>query len=198
MTLRSRAAAISWILGAAFYLTAEAVTAAAYRPTYGYAHDYISDLGVPGPPLAVLMNAAFVVQGSLFLLGAVLADGCRHRMLTVAAAANAVGNVLVATVHAGEGPLHLVGATLAIAGGNVAVLAGAALYPCSSQRLLSYLLGGTGLLSLLALALQAWARLEVLPSPLWERASVYSILAWQVCAAASLLTGLLPAPRQDP
>lgn len=197
MTIRHRVAAAAWILGAASYLTAEAVTAAANRPSYSYAHDYISDLGVPGQPFAALMNVAFVAQGSLFLLGAVSADGCRHRTFTVAAAANAVGNVLVGTVHAGEGPLHVVGATLAIAGGNVAVLAGAALCPSPAGRLVSRLLGGTGLVALLALALQAWTSVEVLPAPVWERASVYPILAWQVGAAVSMPTGLLPARRQD-
>jgi hypothetical membrane protein len=199
MTLRPRAAATAWILGAAFYLTAEAVTAAAYRPSYSYAHDFISDLGVPGQPLAALMNMAFAVQGSLFLLGAVWADGLRHRTLTAFAAANAVGNALVGIVHAGEGAaLHLVGAALAIAGGNAAALTGAALHLGLFHRVTSRLLGATGLLSLLALALQARTGVEVLPAPVWERASVYPFVAWQVCTAIAILVGLLPARRQHP
>ncbi|WP_231737437.1 DUF998 domain-containing protein [Mycobacterium sp. IS-1742] len=198
MTPRPRAAATAWILGATAYLAAEAVTASAYRPSYSYAHDYISDLGVPGQPLAALMNAGFAAQGVLFLLGAVLASGSRHRTLTACAAANAIGNVLVGTVPAGEGALHLVGATLAIVGGNAAALAGASLLPGLGYRLASRALGGVGLLSLVVLAAQAWIGVEVLPSPVWERASVYPILAWQVFAALALSAALLPARRQHP
>ncbi len=57
MTPRPRAAAIAWILGAAAYLAAEAASASAYRPSYSYADDFISDLGVPGQPLAALPTA---------------------------------------------------------------------------------------------------------------------------------------------
>ncbi|WP_197374851.1 DUF998 domain-containing protein [Mycolicibacterium baixiangningiae] len=196
MTPRPRAAASAWILGAAAYLTAEAL-AAAFRPTYSYAHDYISDLGVPGQPLAALMNVAFAAQGCLFLLGAVLAAGRRHhRPLLAFAAANAVGNLLVATVHAGDGALHLVGAALAIVGGNAAAIAGASLHPGARCRLVSRLLGVAGLVSLAALVVQAWAGIEVLPAPVWERASVYPILAWQLFAATAMLRASLPARRQ--
>ncbi|MGE2714889.1 DUF998 domain-containing protein [Mycolicibacterium litorale] len=199
MTPRPRAAATAWIAGAAVYLTAEAL-AAAYRPTYSYVDDYISDLGVPGQPLAALMNAAFIVQGGLFLLGAVLAAGLRHRLFALFAAANAVGNLLVATVHTGDGALHVVGAALAITGGNAAALAGTALHPGLRYRLICRLLGGAGLLSLAALVTQAWTGVEVLPAPVWERASVYPILAWQVCAAIALTRPAksLPARRQHP
>ncbi|BBY15228.1 DUF998 domain-containing protein [Mycolicibacterium litorale] len=193
MTPRPRAAATAWILGAAVYLTAEALAAAAYRPSYSYASDYISDLGVPGQPLAAPMNVAFAVQGGLFLLGAVLAAGLRRPLLLAFAAANAVGNVLVATVHAGDGALHLVGAALAIVGGNAAAVAGASLHRGVRYRRISRLLGGAGLVSLTVLVAQAWAGVEVLPAPVWERASVYPILAWQVCAA---FTMSLPARRQ--
>jgi hypothetical membrane protein len=195
MTPHLRAAATAWTLGAAAYLTAEGVTAAAYRPSYSYARDYVSDLGVPGQPLAALMNAAFTAQGALFLLGAVLASGFGHRTLTAFAAANAVGNILIATVPAGGGALHLVGAALAIAGGNAAAIAGASLLPGRIHRLISRVLGGFGLLSLAVLVGQAWAGVEMLPAPVWERASVYPILAWQVYAAILIS---LPARRQHP
>ncbi|BCI54083.1 hypothetical protein NIIDNTM18_33610 [Mycolicibacterium litorale] len=200
MTPRPRAAATAWILGAAAYLTAEALAAAAYRPSYSYVDDYISDLGVPGRPLAALMNAAFMVQGGLLLVGAVLATGLRCRLLVTFAAANAVGNLLVATVHAGDGAIHLVGAALAIAGGNAAALAGVSLHPGRRYRLICRLLGGAGLVSLAVLVAQAWAGVEVAPAPVWERASVYPILAWQVCAAVAVARPAisLPARRQHP
>lgn len=198
MIPRPRAAATAWILGATAYLTAEAVTAAAYRPSYSYVRDYISELGAPGQPWAALMNIAFVVQGVLFLSGAVLVSGSRHRMLTAFAVANAVGNILVGTVPAGGGVLHVVGAALAIGGGNAAALAGASLRPGLTFRLFSRVIGGFGLASLGALGVQTWTGIVMLPDPVWERASVYPILTWQVCAAASLVGALPPARRQHP
>jgi hypothetical protein len=48
------------------------------------------------------------------------------------------------------------------------------------------------------LAVQAWAGVEVLPAPVWERASVYPILGWQLCAAVAMLYDSLPARRQRP
>ncbi|MBO0678259.1 DUF998 domain-containing protein [Mycolicibacterium sp. S2-37] len=185
-----RAAAAAWIVGAVVYLGVEAASAAASGGEYHYAHDVISDLGVPGRPLAALMNVAFGVQGAMFLLGAVLAQRRRTPLLTVFAAANAAGNVLVATVHAGAGPLHVAGAALAIVGGNAAAVAGAGLRPGRTYRLTSRLLGTAGLVSTAALVAQAWTGAQVLPAAVWERAAVYPIFAWQLLAAAVLL---LPA-----
>lgn len=180
---RPAAAAAAWIVGAVTYLVAEAVTAAAHTPSYSYLDDYISDLGVPGRPLAPLMNLAFCVQGALFLAGALLATGGRHRPLVACAALNALGNVLIAAVPAGAGPLHVVGAVIAIAGGNAAALAGSSLSGRRSYRRAARALGGTGLVCLAVLGASAWANLAVVPAPVWERAAVYSILAWQVGAA---------------
>lgn len=192
-TPRLLAAAAAWIAGAVTYLAAEALAAAA-RPTYHYAHDYISDLGVPGTPLSGLMNTAFAVQGVMLLLGALLATGRRRPLLPAFAAANAVGNVLVATVHAGHGPLHLVGAALAIVGGNAAAVVGATLAAGRSYRVGARLLGTVGLVSVTVLVAQAWTGAAMLPGPVWERAAVYPILAWQLLAAAALL----PARGQHP
>ena len=67
-------AAVAWLSAGLAYLTLEAVAAAAFRPHYSYAHNFISDLGIPSgdSPLAWLMNIAFCVQGTLFLVGAIL------------------------------------------------------------------------------------------------------------------------------
>ena len=64
-------AAVAWLSAGLAYLTLEAVAAAAFRPHYSYARNFISDLGVPGDhsPLAWLMNLGFCLQGSLFLVG---------------------------------------------------------------------------------------------------------------------------------
>src|ERR1700742_5395999 len=124
-------AAVAWLSVGLAYLTLEGIAAAAFRPHYRYAHNFISDLGIPssGSPLAWLMNTAFCLQGTLFLVGAILtvrAVKARGAGLFVTlAAANAVGNLLIAAFHSGPASrangtagLHVIGAVLAIVGGD--------------------------------------------------------------------------------
>jgi hypothetical protein len=186
---RSRALRIgagAWIAAALGYFAAEAVAAASV-PDYSYATDYISALGVPGrSPHANLMNVAFVAQAVLFPLGAVLVAGGTGPRKTFPflsfALLNGIGNVLIAFVHSGAGSaLHVVGAAMAIACGNAAILAAVPVLrrTSASPSLLavSIMLGALGLLSAAAVAF------AVAPIGVWERVSVYSILGWQtVCA----------------
>ena len=67
-------ASVAWFSAGLAYLMLEAVAAAAFRPHYSYARNFISDLGKPSDdsPLAWLMNTAFGIQGTLFLVGAIL------------------------------------------------------------------------------------------------------------------------------
>ncbi len=174
----------AWLVGALTYLTLEAVAAAAFRPHYSYAHNFISDLGVPGlrSPLAWLMNMGFCVNGLLFLIGAVAVSKAR-RFLALAAA-NAVGNVLIALFHSGSAA-HALGAVLAIVGGNAAILAGSSIVG-GWHRTVSIGLGVFGLLSFALFVID----LKSAPVPLGvvERCSVYSITAWQLLTAAALLS----------
>jgi hypothetical membrane protein len=192
-------AAVAWISAGLAYLTLEAVAAEAFRPHYSYARDLISDLGIPSgnSPLAWLMNTAFGVQGSLFLVGAILtvrAVAPRKAGLFVAlAAANAVGNLLIAAFHSGpaaraEGTawLHAIGAALAIVGGNAAILAGSRIVS-GWHRKVSVALGAFGLLSFVLFVIELKAS-SALPLGVWERCSVYSITAWQLLTAAWLLS----------
>lgn len=181
----SRRAAAAWLSGAVVFLTAEAAAAWAYRPDYSYASDFISDLGVPGDrsPLAWLMNTGFCLQGSLFLLGAVLWARGAARAFVVAAGANAVGNYLIAFCHSGSAT-HAVGAVVAIVGGNAALLAGSSTFG-DRLRALSLILGLTGLLAFLVFV--AVLNDRNFPVGIAERGSVYSITVWQtVCAAVVL------------
>lgn len=201
-----------WIVAGFGYLALEAC-AAARRPHYSYAHNYISDLGVsthsgdagwPDFPAAYLMNTAFGAQGAMFLAAAILVTiGLRSRRpgwFLGFAAMNAAGNILVATVpggaatHAdGAGRLHVAGAVLAIVGGNAAVLAGSRLVRDGGgaqwYRTVSVAIGVLGLLCLLMLRVDsspgddAASAFDILPNGIWERGSVYSIISWQ------LLTG---------
>jgi hypothetical membrane protein len=144
----SPTAAVAWILAAAAYVVAEAISASAF-PGYSYATNYISDLGVPdvGPfqgrvidsPLHLVMNAAFVLHGVLFAVAGVLVTAGRRtaaaRWFRVLAVVHGVGMVLVGSFHGSQSAvesglvvLHVAGAALAILGGNAAaVVAGTAL-----------------------------------------------------------------------
>ena len=118
--------AAAWLSAALSYLILEAVAAAVF-PHYSYARNFISDLGAAASPRAWVMNTAFCVQGTLFFVAAVLAvrafETRRARLFLGLAAANMVGNLLIAVFHSGPSPtawVHVTGAVLAIVGGNAA------------------------------------------------------------------------------
>lgn len=188
----ARTAAVIWVLGATVYLVCEAVAAAGF-PGYSYLADYISDLGVSD----VMNVGAFVVHGILFGLAAVVsARGCAAtaaRVFVVAAVANTLGNVLVGTFHSGapDARWHVVGAGLAIVGGNVAVIAagfaGRTLRAPSWALRTSFALGTFGLVCLTTLIIDGATGSRVLPAGLVERGSVYPIIAWEVLAGVTLL-----------
>jgi hypothetical membrane protein len=183
--------AVAWLSAGLSYLTLEAVAAAAF-PHYSYARNFISDLGVPAhSPLAWVMNTAFCVQGTLFFVAAVLAvrgvETRRAQMFLGLAAANMLGNLLIAVFHSGPSPtawVHATGAVLAIVGGNAAILAGSSLIG-GWHRAASVALGAFGLLSF---AFFVIALKNETPPAVWERCGVYSITAWELLTAARVLS----------
>lgn len=200
----TRGAAL-WVVAAVGYLVLEAVAAAGFEPAYSYARDYISDLGLPSgrlvrgrtvhSPRGYLIHAAFYLQGILFLLGASLIvgvpDNRRARVFLGAVAGNAVGNVVIGTVHSGT--VHVDGAVLAIVGGNAAILTGpdgiGTLAEWRWYRLASKALAALGFSSIAMLMINsATAKTVLLADGAWERGSVYTITAWQLLTAACLLT----------
>ncbi|MDT5347513.1 MAG: hypothetical protein QOH91_800 [Mycobacterium sp.] len=195
MTAKIAGGAVLWVVAAVGYLLLEAAAAASFKPVYSYTNNYISDLGVTGPR-AYLMHTAFYLQGILFLLGALLIVSVPRsrpsRLFLGLVAANAIGNIVVGTVHYGK--VHVVGAALAIVGGNIAVLVGSAVVgPVAAHRWyrsVSKLVAALGISCLIMLIIN-WMtmRAHVLPNGTWERGSVYSITMWQLLTAASLLIG---------
>jgi hypothetical membrane protein len=192
-------AAVAWLSVGLAYLTLEGIAAAAFRPHYRYAHNFISDLGIPSSdsPLAWLMNTAFCLQGTLFLVAAILTVRAvappKPPLFLTFAAANAVGNLLIAAFHSGPAShangtawVHAVGAVLAIAGGNAAILAGSRIVG-GWHRKVSVALGALGLLSFALFVFELTAS-SALPLGTLERCSVYSITAWQLLMAAWLLS----------
>ncbi len=191
--LTTAAGAVLWVVAPVGYLILEALAAAGFEPTYSYAHDYVSDLAVTGGR-AYLMRAAFLLQGILFLLGALLLvrfpDSRRGRLFLGLVAANAVGNVVVGTVHSGK--VHVAGAALAIVGGNAAILVGSALVGTGGghrwYRAISKCVAALGLLCLSMLLTNAVTNsANVLPNGAWERGSIYSITGWQLLSAGWVL-----------
>ncbi|SPM33628.1 Uncharacterized membrane protein [Mycobacterium rhizamassiliense] len=189
----AKCGAALWIVAAVGYLILEACAAAGFVPTYSYTRNYISDLGV-NSPRAYVMHAAFYLQGILFLLGALLIvgvpDNRRARIFLALVAANALGNMVIGTVHAG--PAHRVGAALAIVGGNLAIATGSAVVVSVGARdwyrRASILVAALGLLCLLMLLVNSTtATANLLPDGAWERGSVYSITLWQLTTGAYLL-----------
>ena len=192
--MSARIAAACWAVAGAAYLGLEAVAAAAH-PWYRYATNFISDLGRPDSPLSHLMNTAFAVQGTLFLAAAVAlarARGGRCGAFVACAAANAVGNVVVAMVPSGGAGIawvHVSAAAVAIVGGNAAILAGRRMVSESRwYRLTSAGLAALGFVAFGVLAVGAvTASTVVLPGAVWERTCVYTIIGWQLLSALRLL-----------
>ena len=194
--MSARAGAACWTVGGVAYLSFEAIAAHAL-PHYGYARNFISDLGRPDSPLSPVMNAAFVIQGTLLFVGAALVVRAGHgraRTFVACAALNAIGNVTVASVPSGSAGIawvHVTGAVLAILGGNAAILAGApvvrSLGAQHVYRMASITLAGLGLLSFALLAVASTtSRAVLLPDAVWERSSVYTIIAWQLSSSVCL------------
>jgi hypothetical membrane protein len=198
-----RAAAGLWLAGATVYLVCEAIAAARF-PGYRYTADYISDLGVS----AVMNVGAFATHGVLFLAGAVVLTracstrGWASRAFLLAAVANAVGNIVVATFRSGavdpsgHADWHVIGAGMAIVGGNVAViiagLGSRRLGASGSYRLVSVAIGALGLACLLALIIDGATGSRLLPAGLMERGGVYSIIGWEIITGLTILIGRGP------
>ncbi|UWD79579.1 DUF998 domain-containing protein [Curtobacterium flaccumfaciens] len=201
-----------WTVAGVGWLVGEAVSASAF-PGYDYATNYISDLGVPDvgtfqgrsidSPLHVLMNTTFIGQGVLFGIAAVLAvvvfraASRRARVATaVLAVVHLFGMVLVGSFHGSQTStdggtivFHVLGAAAAITTGNlVAITAGIGSRAPAAYRIASVALGIVGLVSLVMLVVDSSSTvIEVLPDGVWERASVYTIVAWELLTGIALL-----------
>ena len=204
-------AAGSWFAAAALYLASEGAAAWAFSPLYSYSHNYISDLGVPVcgavfdgraicSPLHALVNADFVLQGLLFFAAALaIARSMSRRMryaLVASAAVNGIGISLVGlfpeTAQAAGGPqLHALGALLAIVAGNATALISASGFRRSGlpglHRAVSIALPCVAAVAFAMLLLARSRGATVgFPDGIWERASVYTITAWELLTAGCL------------
>jgi hypothetical membrane protein len=186
-----RTAAVIWLFGATLYLVGEAI-AAASSPGYDYATNYISDLGTSD----VMNIGGFMLHGLLLLLGAIVvaraypAFGGIGWAFVLAAAVNAIGNVLVGTFHSGaHGPVpwHIIGAGMAILGGNVAVIiAGLGSLRIGAPRSYARASIAIGLVGLSCLLVLLVVHNGFLAGAV-ERGSVYSIILWELMTGIAIL-----------
>ena len=201
------------VAAGAVYLIAEGVTASAFSPPYSYARNYISDLGVAAcgaifdgrpicSPLHTVMDTGLILAATCFLAAAIVCARTlagRWRCIFVAlVATHAVGNSLVAifpetaVAAIGTPHFHLIGAVLAIIGGNVAILsaaplAGALSLPALNRRA-CIVMPVFGFAAFCALFVaRSHAGTNILSDGTWERMSVYTITGWQILTGVSLL-----------
>lgn len=209
-----RLAGVLWLLAAICYLASEAIAAAAF-PGYSYALNYISDLGVPydaiidgrtiHSPMAFVINfGGFILDGVLSAaaaIAAMFAVGVRRRagsLFLAFAIVHSLGSILVGTVHSGAREVaagikdfHVIGAAMAIIGGNCATVAAASLSrwlgASPVYRIASMALGICGLLSLALLEASRASGLAIAPDGILERASVYAITFWKILTGLTIL-----------
>lgn len=205
LTRGNRIGAACLAMGGLIYLLAERISALAWQhPPYRYQFNYISDLGIPQcgslicSPLHNVMNSGFAAEGLLFFCGCLLLfPRVNNRWALLLAGVHGAGGVLIALFHgggiAGGITLHQTGAVMAIGGGNLCLIAvglhAIFLAPGANEdrRLrarfgyFSLLLGGFGLLSMLAIPS------ALFPIGIIERASVYPITTWQIVTGFALL-----------
>jgi hypothetical membrane protein len=210
MNLLRPLAAAAFLTGSVVYLAAEAISASAWKhPAYSYADNWISDLGSAtagvfqgrelNSPLNAVMNSGFIIQGLLFGLATLLLSrtltGRTRTFTAVMAVVVTVGYLLVGTFHGslqaqqnGTLPLHFTGATLAILGANLlSLVVGVHWRNAAETRVIgitSIVVGSLGLAAMVTLLLTFGAGL---PSGAIERASVYTIVVWEVAVAVHLL-----------
>lgn len=194
------------------YIVFEFVSAMAWvDPSYDWAKNFISDLGfsdcaeVEGAricsPLHPLMNAGFMVQGTVFTIGALLVVRImlEHRWERIAVAvllvASGVGTFFVGIFHqslalyeSGLNGLHILAATLAIGPGNAGILL---LGLCAIRHaewrgyaIAVSLLGIAGLVSSVLLVTETDFGLGI---GLIERLAVYPLNAWTIGSGVGLL-----------
>jgi hypothetical membrane protein len=207
--------AVALLVAGAQYLIAEAITAAAWKtPTYGYAYNFISDLGSPScntimfgrelcSPAHAVMNTGFTLQAVLFIVAAgllfrLVTTGWRYVLLALALV-HGVGLILVGiyseTPEAminGDINVHGFGALGTIVAGNVIAIV--ASFVSTGIRLPRWFRVAGVVLGIVGLAafvtLQAMGGGTAPNGGIPERIAVYTIIAWEMLLGVLLLANL--------
>lgn len=208
-----RLGAIVLVAAQLIYLAGETIAALAWKtPPYSYAFNYVSDLGVPGPPseafgqlvyspLAGVMNAGFFLYGALSITATLLLvrpnGDIRGLVLGALGLCFGAGGILLAlfpgsqfSIESGLIILHTLGALLAIAAGNVLSIAVAVFRRRLGVPLplavISLILGIVGLVFFVIFQFVARADGTQLIG-LVERGAIYPFVATQLLFGVGLL-----------
>lgn len=210
-----------WFLGALLYLLAaeyfilELVAAAAWsEPAYSWTGNYISDLGVTScspsvcSPQHALMNTGLVILGGVISLGSWLLrdrlfQGWIGRSALALMLLSGLGDVLVGTFPGsvevaaeGSNSMHVLGAALAIVGGNAGIL----LCGLALDRRHRWLAGYcviSGAVGLGALALFVLGVDLGLGAGGIERLAADPVVIWMIVVGASILIRPLSGRSRD-
>ena len=190
--MKAKVAGIVFIIGSIYYIVAEAISAAFFNASLfnTYVFHAISELGIPdaNSPLFWLMNSAFVIIGLALVFGNfykfrdfIVKYRIAFYILTLI---TGLGVVIVGMIHGGN-PLtsgyHTLGAVMAILGGNILlVLISRSMGEFGVYQKTTFVLGLFGL----AMFWVLFSSMESVYMPVFERLSVYTMIAW------SFLTGL--------
>lgn len=203
---RLRWGALGWVLTLQFFVV-EAIVQLRYTGPYSRADNTISDLGASASPAHSAMNASFVVQAALILVGAALLmpamRGTAARLAQALLALCAIGVLLVGVWPEGTvSALHTTGAVLYLAGGAAGLLA-LAYAVRSRSEVLGTALAVLGLVGAAATILFADSVTEYLGRGGTERIAAYVIPLGLAFAGAALwwmsrATGALPEATTGP
>lgn len=193
--MKAKVAGIAFIVGSAYYIAAEAISAAFFKASIfnTYFFHTISELGIPGAnsPLFWLMNSAFI------LIGLTLIFGIFHEfkdflvknkiLIYILALVTGSGVIIVGLIHGGN-PLtsgyHTLGAVMAILGGNALLLiVSKSMGEFEAFQKATLILGAVGLVAFWIL----FFNMESIYMPVFERLSVYTLIIWSFLAGAYLV-----------
>ncbi|WP_152401648.1 DUF998 domain-containing protein [Paenibacillus cellulositrophicus] len=191
-----QAGSFLFILAGVVYLLCEAITAYAWsNPSYQYAINYISDLGIPvvtqymgrtiNSPLYFVMNFGFFANGILFAIAYFMIMNTlpsKRKIIGLALTAiYAIGITMVGMFPGydwwGE-PFHGIGAMLAIVGGNLSILCGGLMsHRMFPQKWVSTLSVIFCIIGIISFALFIGINNNMYAA-VFERMSVYTIMVW--------------------
>ena len=193
--MKSRIAGIIFILGSLYYMIAEAISAFAFNDSLmdTYLFHTISELGIPNvnSPLSFLMNSAFIIIGFSLLFGnfykfkdLIIKNKTVFYILTPI---TSIGVIIVALIHAGN-PItagyHSLGAVMAILGGNILlVIISRSMDKFETYQKITLSLGIIGLIAFWIM----FFNMESIYMPVFERLSVYTLIAWSFISGVYLL-----------
>ena len=193
--MKSRIAGIVFIFGSLYYMIAEAISAFAFNDTIinTYLFHTISELGIPNSnsPLFYLMNSAFIIIGLALLFANfynfkdfIIKNKAVFYILTPI---TSIGVMIVALIHGGN-PLtmsyHALGAIMAILGGNsLLIIISRSMKKFENYQKITLSLGIIGFIAFWIM----FFNMESIYMPVFERLSVYTLIAWSFISGVYLL-----------